>query len=386
MDLTRHNKPRLHINIQSHRTHSSRVWMACLFILHLCPLSSQSDPHLREQLEKIIRYDTKISHDEIPGFLIGIVDGDTSFIEAFGHANPQRTEILNPRSNFQIGGLTKTFTALLAQVLHDHGVISLDTAINQYLPVESRNQTLDYMTIRHLLTHTSGLPSFPDNFAIGQEPRNRYRRYEKESLLKYYHKARVDTRHRGKYMHAHTNYALCEIVLEYSTNTRFPELLQQYVISPLGMSATNCTDSYHSAELTPGFDRSGKITEPWHFSSFVGSEGLKTSMQDLCRFLRLIFTDEHALSDSFQHLLQKHQKLPRAKKTFVATGWHFMQHRKKDPIYLHSGKTNGHAASIHFVKETKTAVIVLTNSPGNLDGLALLVLRMINHNWKRTNE
>ena len=383
MDLNRHTVRRLCSGQQRLWAHFYRIYLIGIFILHLWPISAQSEPHIREQLEKIIRYDTKISYDEIPGFLVGIVDGDTSFIEAFGHANRLQTERLHSKSIFQVGGLTKVFTAMLAQVLHDRGIICLDTSINQYLPSDSRNHALDYLTIRHLLSHTSGLPLFPDNFATDQEPRNRYRRYTKKSLMNYYRDARVLAHHRGKYRHAHTNYALCELLLEFSTSTSYPELLQKYILSPLGMTTTACTDVFNSDGLTPGFDRSGQLAEPWHFSSFSGSEGLQTSMQDLCLFLRHMLSDEHTLSSSFQHLLQRHQKLPRSKKTYIATGWHFMQHRKKDPIYLHSGKTNGHAASIHFIKDTKTGVIVLTNSPGTLDGLALLTLRMINHNWKR---
>ncbi|NND04875.1 MAG: beta-lactamase family protein [Saprospiraceae bacterium] len=343
----------------------------------------QSTDRLRTQLEKIIRYDTKISHDQIPGFLLGIIDEDTIFIEAFGHADADGTKELSTHSIFQLGGLTKTFTALLVQVMHDRDLIDLDKPINPYLPSSFRNPTLKDLTLRELLTHTSGLQTLPNNFGINQDPRNRYQAYTKDSLLSYYRDVSVPTKRRGKYLHAHTNYALCEVVLEASTGTPFDELIHEYILKPVDMSATSCRISLDSHPFTPGFDRARQAVEPWKFTSFTASEGLHSSMQDLCHFLRTMLNGEHQLCRSFQKLLPKHQKINRSRRTFIATGWHLMQHKRKDAIYLHSGKTNGHAASIHFVQDTKTGVVVLTNSPGKLDGLALLVLRMINHNWKR---
>ncbi len=359
--------------------------LCCLLLIDPLPpvIQAQQDDLLRQQLEKIIKHDTKISHDDIPGFVIGIIDGDSIFIETFGYSDNKLKTKLDPGASFQLGGLSKTFTALLCQLLADQQVIHLDSSIMNYLSLDWQNQKLTHLTPRQLLTHTSGLPTIPTNFPLDQDPRNRYARYTKDDLRKFFITLEVPVDTKFKYRHAHLNYAIIEIILEHATGTKFDQLLTEHIFRPFDMDCSTCSNAHTTLSLSPGYDRKAQVAEPWTFSSFSGSEGIQSCMRDLCIFIQHMLNGNDSHAASFQSLLPKHQKIPHSKRSYVATGWHLMQHKNKDPIYLHSGKTNGHAASIHFIKETKTAVVVLTNAPGQLDGLATLILRLINYNWKR---
>jgi CubicO group peptidase (beta-lactamase class C family) len=72
--------------------------------------------------------------------------------------------------------------------------------------------------------------------------------------------------------------------------------------------------------------------------------------------------------------------------TWAAMGWHVLRHRKRPDIVTHTGSTAGHRATIAFVKETKTGVVILSNSPFGHNGLEFSILRMLNDDWKRKAE
>jgi hypothetical protein len=71
------------------------------------------------------------------------------------------------------------------------------------------------------------------------------------------------------------------------------------------------------------------------------------------------------------------------KKLEIAPGWYRFLPKKDFPVYVHTGRTSGHSAMIAFSRETKTGVVVLANSSAGTDDLGLLILRMINRQWRR---
>ncbi len=354
--------------------------------LYLPDLSGQAGvtQHLKEEIDKIIAHETDIDFDQVPGFMVGIVDGDSTYHVAFGSMFPDSLVLPTDSTLFEIGGLTKVFTALLANLLMNKGFLSRDDAMVRYLPEQYRNPLVAEITCRQLLQHFSGLPSLPSDLARKEEdPTNRYADYGEQDLLSYV--ASIDRKiPTGRFGYAHTNYALLEVILEQATGTTFDRLLATSIFEPLEMtSSTIYLDHEASAKLAPGYDRAGSLAQPWTFSSFAASEGLKSTSGDLCRFVSHVLSRQDEIASAFRACLQSPRRIPGSRRTYVNDAWHEFKNRKYHSIYLHSGKTQGHAASIHFVRETRTAVILLTNSPGSMDGLATHVLRMINYNWKR---
>lgn len=350
----------------------------CLIFLALAG-KTQTDSLLRKEIWKIIQHDTDISFEEIPGFILGIIDHDSVYMIGFGTAEKGSDQPVSNTSKFQIGGLTKVFTAHLCQILHDQNVLSYEKPVNEYLPDSFQNSILDQVSILDLLTHASGLQGPPENIGTVQtRVQDPYHNYGRHHLSEYLKNITVLNNDRT-YHYAHINYALIEIILEHITGQSFRILMDTYIFRPAGMIHSAIDD--HPGQLTPGYDRTGRKIPPWNFGSFRASEGMVTTCGDLCRYLQAQLLSGQPVS--FHRLLPPRHKIEGTKKTYTATGWHLFKNRNAPDIYLHSGKTDGHAASIHFMPDTKTAVILLANSPGKMDGLATLVLRMLNDNWKR---
>jgi len=340
---------------------------------------AQEGDKLSQEIRKLISHETEISHDQIPGFIIGIIDHDSTFSRSFGSRVKDKAVPISDTSLFEIGGLSKVFTAHLVLLLSQKSILDLDRSLNKYLPNEYVNINYDGVTIRDLLCHNSGLPYLPNDMGKHQGGPGPYANYRKSYVLEFFSKLSAPSNH-PRYLYSNLNYALLEIIIEHQTGSSFAQVFKENLSHPLNLSNT-FVEGEHKYAMAPGYDRAGRITKVWAFQSFAGSEGIKTNLRDLQRYMQYLLTTSEG-ENILNHLLTAEIPIRNSKRAFTAMGWHFFK-SKKSNLYLHSGKTDGHAASIHFIPGTKTAVIILANSPGKMDGLATLILRMINHNWKR---
>ena len=345
-----------------------------LFTAIIC-LGQETNP-LRTELLKIIQHDTEINFDEVPGFIVGIVDGDSIFIEGFGTFENMPPDSL-PELVFELGGLSKIFTVHIAERLIEEGKFNYQSLLSSFFEDDSLHSSLSKVTLGDLVWHTSGFPQFPNNVPEETDAPI-YKHYQPEDLLKY---VRSPQLHSRVYTYSHLNYVTLQWCMERASDMSYPQLLAKYVVSSWDARQTTVA-SHDKLNTTTGYDRAGREATLSRFDYFFGSEGILSSAGDLTRMMQyyLSSADGRQLLDKFT---QPVKKIPGGRKSMVAHGWHLFKNKKYHDIYLHSGRTMGHAASIHFIAETKTAVILLTNSPGRLYGLGTLVLRMINNNWKR---
>lgn len=340
---------------------------------------------LRKEIKKIIKYDTQLDLEGNPGFIISVIDQDSIYQLPFGNQYSDRNSLPSQNDIYEIGSITKPFTALLTIALYERGFFSLEDPINNHLHRNHRNPRLESITIHDLLSHTSGLPKHPDFFGRRmKEPQNPYKHYGKDDLLNYY--MAFIPKDLPVFEYSHTNFALLEIILENATGSDLQQLMTKYIWNPMKMDNTFLEWNKESqVNICPGYDKASRLTQPWEFSSFSASEGIKSTPKDLSIFIQ---HQINVLESSLDKAILGVQEIqiPQSLNKAISTsyGWQ-IYNRKKDgyPIYTYTGRTSGHNAFIAYVKETKTAVIILSNSVLGTEDLGLQVLRLINYNWKR---
>lgn len=355
-----------------------------LCLLFSFNLQAQMAQNLKEEVDKIIRYETKITRENTPGMIIGIVFRDSSFIFPYGSVTKDSIEEPTQHSLFEIGGLTKVYTAILIQSLVADELMHLDSSLNSYLPDSIRNPKFK-ATIHNLLTHTSGLPKFPLEFGIYEDtPDNPYANYSKAHLTEFY-KDYNPIPADGKYLYSNLGYALLELAIENSTGKAFDHLMEERILQPLHLSETTFTiEPEGQARFAQGYNVGGIPVAPWQFSSFDASEGLKSTAHDLLFFLKAnMLLHSSQLDDLWVKQWETQLPTDLNRDTYIGLGWHVIHQKKFGNIILHPGSTSGHRVYAGFVPETKTGVVVLTNSEYGIGGLGYLILRMINFNWKK---
>lgn len=335
------------------------------------------------EIEKIIRFDSEISYKYVPGFIIGIIDGDSTYIFPFGHKmTSKKSDILGKNDIFEIGSISKLYTSLIIQKLVEEKKISYLQHVNEFVPEKYQNPRLNHINIHSLIHHQSGLPLRPHMFgAKEQDSQNPYLYYTKTDLLEFY---RDYIPEKEGFVYSHTNYALLELIIENVTGQNFDDVFKSYIAIPLQLENT-FIDFPEQKEnyISPGFDKAMDQTKPWLYSSFRASEGVKTSMSDALLYLNNIIKHEkvnsghHTIADNEEYASEKSFN----KHLSIENGWHIL-HVKNNKIAVHTGRTSGHSCFMGMVQSSKTAVVIFSNSWTGTGDLGLQILRMINQNWK----
>jgi CubicO group peptidase (beta-lactamase class C family) len=358
-------------------------------------LWSQDRVNLQEQIDKIIYFDTEIKLSETPGFIIGVKYQDSLFYFGYGSISRNFNKVPDEKTIFEIGGLTKTFTSSLVSVLVEEGKMEFEKPLNSYFSLSEKNEETQLITIDQLLTHTSRLPRMPIEFGVKEiEENNPYAHYTKQDLMEFYkeyiplepkkrRKENKKKKHKNNYSYSHLNYALIEMAIESCQSNSFEKLLTDKILAPIDMVDTRIELSENQKKrLATGYTTSGQSTPPWTFQSFKASEGLKSTSQDLVKFAETHMGENNSqLTKAFYATHEGRKATNRNKKIVSARGWHIISPKNYHDIILHTGNTNGHRSYLAFVKESETAVVILTNSEHNLYNLGYYILRMLNNNW-----
>ena len=340
-----------------------------------------------ERLEKYVsKYiEMEVDLNQTPGILIGLIDGDSTYTFSFGVSEKGTMQQLTDTSIFEIGSLTKVFTASLLQILVDEGRIDYQNTLSDYIDTIHLHPSLHEVTIWSLATHTSGLPRLPTNFSESNtDANNPFKYYTDADLQRFlleYHLLQ-----KGTYLYSQVNYVLIEKIIEIVEKEKYSEVLHRKLLEPLHLQSTTYhLDNSQKQRLTTGYLLDGSEAPSAAFSTFYGAIGLMSDMQDLIRFVRVNLSLEASpLQSSLVKTQGAQVNTGISKDIDVGIGWHIVRPKRRFyEVVSHRGTGIGHQAYIAFVPETTTAVIVLANSRHSLEGLGYFMLKMINNNWRR---
>ncbi len=351
-------------------------------LLLFCSWLNSQESELKTQIEQIIKYDTQIEFDKTPGILVSVIDGDSTWHISLGSTEPNVEKNISSNDIFEVGSVTKVFTSSIIDVLEYKGLLSKEDKVNTFLEEEFTNPRLAHLSIKDLLNHNSQLPKRPHYFGKYEgDSKSPYKYYKRDYLLKFYKEFIPDQEE--FFVYSHVNYALLEIIIERVTGLNFGDVLDKYIFLPLDMARSFIDFKEQKNDvISKGYDRSLNECKPWEFSSFKGSEALKTCGGDLVKFLRANMGFSNSPLDSVLFDNFDEMNISFNDRLYISNGWHLLEVGGKK-IITHTGRTSGHSAFMAFMRETKTGVIVLSNSAYGSQDLGMLVLRMLNFNWKR---
>lgn len=353
------------------------LFLNCLIITN--KIIAQDSTQLRQQIVTLLYNEMRVDSANLPGFVIGVIDGDSTFKFSFGKADKSSARKPDAHTIFEIGGLTHAFTATLAHQLVKTGKLHLDKPINAYLPLNEQFTWGTKLTVRQLLTHTSRLPKLPDN--LGDEEHDieqPYADYSKEHLFLFLKNYSPDTNATNKYLFSHINYALLEYVIENIEKQSFTNIFENYFYPPLSKRTFLGENTDPKLVWAQGYNALGKNTSLVRYASFSGALGVKSCLNDLLVFMKMNLTNK-----SFSDMHTPEIKTFMDENTKVAKGWHVMRQNKKTSVVVQSGTTRGFSAVMMFVPRNQTGVIILANAKINMNRIALLILKMVNNNWKK---
>ncbi len=300
-------------------------------------------------------------------------DGQMLFDGAAGLANIEEQTPLVPTDQFRIYSITKTFTAVLILQLVDEGVLSLDDTVADWLddPAVARIPNVEQITLRQLLTHTSGVydyfaedsPFWQDAY-LGEDA-DWSRVWTPEELLAYADGANhAPDFAPGEGVHySNTGYILLGLIVEEATGQTFADRLQQQILDPLGLTDT----VFAATEPIPGETVQGYHlfgdelvnVSATHLSAQWTEGGMVSSTRDLLRFADALFGDELLQPTSMEEMVT----FVPSERPGIAWGMGLAQMQTSSGELVGMGGAGpGFAARLFQHPEADLTVVLLTNT------------------------
>lgn len=290
---------------------------------------------------------------------VGVLDGVGERHLFAGQIDGAGSPCPDVRTRFELGSVTKTFTAALLQVMQDAGALAVGTPATQLLPTPA---------LEHLASHTAGLPRLPVCApmlaGLLLRPRQPYAWLDEAALRRWLQRHPLPCVERG-YRYSNLGHALLGLALAEAGGSSFATLLQQHVLAPLQLAATG----FHGPVATP-HGRFGQRLAPWRMRAMCPAGGLRSDLADVCRWLRAHLEGKAPLDP--QRLCAPRASAGTGTRR-VALGWHVQRHHGETLIW-HNGATGGSSAFVGFVPARGVAVAVLCSQAVPVDALALRLL------------
>ncbi|MEU8133449.1 serine hydrolase domain-containing protein [Streptodolium elevatio] len=290
-----------------------------------------------------------------------------------------------PATAYEVGSVTKTFTALLLADSVARGEVRLSDPVDAYLPAGCRPRVAagGPMTLLHLATHTSGLPRLPPGLAVRALPNwsdNPYAAFSDDQFRAALPRTRVTNRPGSRVRYSNYGVALLGRLLAGAAGRTYPELLAERVCRPLGLTATGCAPDPVAQAVG---HRRGRPLPPWRIPGLPAAGALRSTGDDMLRYLAAHLTPTSTpqagalstgalptgappMADALREV--RKPRLSRARSgDELCLVWNSRQVGGQSVVF-HAGATRGFVAFLGFAPQSGTALAAMTNTGPTLTG------------------
>ncbi|PST83356.1 hypothetical protein C7T94_12320 [Pedobacter yulinensis] len=275
---------------------------------------------------------------------------------------------------FEIGSVTKTFTALLLAIEVAAGRMKLEDPVSRYLP--DSIPELEYhgtpVTLKHLASHTSGLPRLPQNIFTGNaDPLNPYKHYTADSLYRFLRTHRITVGPGTKFSYSNLGAGLLGTILARQSGKTFGRLIEERIARPLGMMRTKV--SLTPAELqnmAQGHNETGRGVPPWDLGPLQGSGAIRSTLNDMIVYTQAQLKPGGTLKKAIE---LSHHAVFTGGEQRMALGWR-IDSVSGHSLLHHSGGTGGFRSFVGLDTSRGMGIVILSNAAEEVTELGMELL------------
>lgn len=206
-----------------------KIFLFNLFVFFgIYGFAQSSSTYLKQSIDSLIMHEMQIQH--IPGLSIAVLrDGKIDFIQGYGFSNIEHQIKVKPETVFQSGSVGKQFTAFAIMLLAEEGKLSLDDKLSKFFPDAS--SSWDSITIKHLLTHTSGLGDIGEYLDFRKD-------YLEDSLYRIIRNLPLQFNPGEEFYYSNAGYIMLGVIIGKVTGEFYGEFLKKRIFVPLEMNTT----------------------------------------------------------------------------------------------------------------------------------------------------
>jgi CubicO group peptidase (beta-lactamase class C family) len=295
-----------------------------------------------------------------PGAAVGVFrEGKLVFTRAFGVANEEPKQPFKAEMQFEIGSLSKQFTAFSLLMLVSEGKLALGEKLGDILP--GLPESWRGATVEQTLHHMSGIPDYEEiaGYDFYNSPR------QPKEIIESAATKSPEFKPGEKFQYSNTGYFLLSMVAEKKSGMPLGKFLETRIFKPLGMADTYAETVPSRTRLPQGYhSRSGMRMPqpPIAWSSTLGAGGIVSTMADLAKWEASLHT-EKLLSAAIRDRMFQPAKTLSGGTIDYGFGWGVETYRGL-PRHTHSGQTNGFTCVISRVPSLKTMAVAFSNTYG----------------------
>lgn len=310
---------------------------------------------------------------------IAIIKNGETFYFGVKRINDTLFSIQNNASAFEIGSLTKVFTATILANFVIQGKLKLDDKINPIFDFPFNNN-LEF-TFRELANHTSGLPRLPANirFAAIFSQSDPYKNYNEQKLEDYLkNNISLDYPKGSKSEYSNLGMGLVSYSMRKYSGHSFEKLAKEMIFDKYNMLHSSTDKTKIADILVEGLNDRGKPTPNWTPGALVGAGGIYSTVEDLSKFAIAQFD-----STKIELTLTRIKTFKETETRDVGLGWFIINRKNGDHWYWHNGGTGGYSSSMVLDVKNRNGIIVLTNLSSyhslfeNIDKLSFALMKTL---------
>jgi CubicO group peptidase (beta-lactamase class C family) len=316
---------------------------------------------------------TAIQEQGVPGMTIALAkNGTTLYVKSYGVSDLTTQQATQPSTIFEIGSITKQFTAALIMKLQEQGKLHVDDSIALYLPAYNFPPGI---TLRMMLTHTSGLADFTNFPQLGDWVKNGV---AEAAVLAAVSQAPLEFQPGTQYSYSNTNFFALGTIIEQVTGQPYMNTVEQQIFEPLGLTST-----YYSLppsdQTATGYTNNGSGLVPaivWDRSAAFAAGALSSNVYDLVTWDNALINGKVVSPASFKAMTTSNGfQIPGGGSYGFGLALWNLGNRT---VIWHDGQIGGYTAETAVLLDSGFAVVVLTNDQdANPDSVVLGIMNAV---------
>ncbi len=347
--------------------------MKKLILLLLFPVAVIAQKDHAQLLQQYMTGQNK--YFQFNGNILVAEKGKPVYQQALGYADYNTKRMLNDNSVFELASVSKQFTAMGIMICKERGLLSYDDNIKKFFP----NLPYDNITVRNLLTHTSGLPSYEDQFEKNWDRKKIAFNKDVVDMLEKL-KDTLFFKPGSKWQYSNTGFALLASIIEKVSEMSYNDFMAKNIFQPLGMTHTYIYNTRRSTKKIPdnyalGYvyadslkryilpDSLSKFDMVYYLDGIVGDGCVNSTTGDLFKWDRALYSNNLVSKAALDEMLSPLVRTsPTDSTSYYGFGVAVQPKSDKGKVISHSGGWPGYRTLIVRRTDIDETIIILSNN------------------------
>lgn len=304
------------------------------------------------------------------------VDGNVEWKNAFGYSNLEEQIPFTEVTLTRTASIAKSMTAIAIMQLVEQGLIDLDKPIQNYIP-DFPQKAQGVITVRHLLSHTSGL----DGYKSSKETENQKEYPNLQEAMRVFENRDLKFEPGTSFFYTTYGYVVLGVMIENISGLTFEAYMQQNIWDKAGMTNTGVehfnANYQNKSELYHSKKGKTKAAKKNNLSNRTPGGGFYTTLNDMIKFGNAVLDESLLKATTFQ--LMTENQFPEKEGNPYALGWFLYAPSPNENVVIgHSGEQTGAATQLFINRQNKTVVVVLANTSGTWKEVVMLASEVMN--------